>query len=392
MQREERDWPLDITRAGLLTLAVVMHGVVGVSVAASYGTPEFARRDWWAFRDAGRRVLEGDLAGLYDARPGGFPFLHPPYVASALAPLGGLGDAAYFACMVAGHLLGLGAAVFAMRRLRGLVGAQDVVLLGLLACAPWTIGLVLGQPSGLLLGAWLVAFWGIERKRAFSAGLLLGLCALKPPYVVAPIIYALLTRRYRVLGGITTSVALLLILSGLVGHWSEWIAAIARTLGDVSTAELTLWKQHTLLASLRGSTSRGVALVLWGLAAAVLSIRIYAVRRVRLPTLRLVGWLALGTLALSPFAYFYDALLLAIPAAALWFCPQSYSPRSRATLGAVAALTFVAQHIEFFVLQSGTPIVGLLAAVWFGLELIQGPCESAHHRVRELDGQPDRDG
>ena len=117
MERPPRSWPLEAARVALLVLAVALHGVLGLSLASSWGTDEFARRDWAAFRDAGRRALDGDVAHLYDPRPGGFPYLHPPWVAAILAPFGGLGDAAFYGLMVALQLGGLALALFALRRL-----------------------------------------------------------------------------------------------------------------------------------------------------------------------------------------------------------------------------------------------------------------------------------
>ncbi len=381
MQAPSRDWPLDLTRVGLLLVAAVTHGAWVVSIAQSHGTAEFSRRDWWAFRDAGRRVLDGDLAGLYDARPGGFPFLHPPYVAAVLAPAGHLGDVAYYGSMVALQLLGLAAAWLALRRLHPTGRAQDVVLLGALASAPWAIGLLLGQPSALLLCAWLVALLAIERDRPLAAGVLLGLCALKPMYVVAPILYALLRGRRRILAGIVLAASVLFVLSLLVGHWGAWLAAISRTLSGVGAAELTLFKQHTLLATLRGVLPRTPALVAWGVVTLASLLRLYALRRATAPKLRVLGWLALGTIALSPFAHFYDAILLVLPAAALWLCRESYRPWLWVTIALVVGLTFAAQHVEFFVVQGGAPVVGALSTLWLWLELSAPPASS--DRVEE---------
>lgn len=385
-----RRWPLEAARVSLLVGAVFLHAVVGLSLAASWGTDEFARRDWAAFRDAGRRALEGDVVELYAPRPGGFPFLHPPWVAALLAPVGQLGDAAFYALMVLLQLAGLALAVAALRRLSPEHEAQDVVVLGVLASAPWAIGLVLGQPSALVLGAWLAAFWLLSRERPVHAGVLFGLCAIKPPYVVAPILLALLARRPRILLGMAASVAALFAISLGVGHWPEWLAAVGRTLDDIGGARAALWKQHTLLAFLRSVAPREVALGLYALAALGLGALFWRARDREVPALRAAGWLALGTLALSPFAYFYDALLCAIPAGSLWLGRDGYAPRARPLLAGLALATFGAQHVGFFALQSGPPWAGLLVTAWLLAELV-AVAPSPHHRIGELDGQPDGD-
>ncbi|MCA9610006.1 MAG: DUF2029 domain-containing protein [Myxococcales bacterium] len=373
MERPPRSWPLEAARVALLVLAVALHGVLGLSLASSWGTDEFARRDWAAFRDAGRRALDGDVAHLYDPRPGGFPYLHPPWVAAILAPFGGLGDAAFYGLMVALQLGGLALALFALRRLEPEREGHDVVVLGVLASAPWVIGLVLGQPSALVLGAWLGAFLLLDRDRPIPAGILFGLCAIKPPYVVAPIVFALLSRRPRVLAGMAISVAALFLASLFVGEWPAWLAAIGRTLGDVSTAQVALWKQHTLLAFLRSLAPRPLALAMWGAAVLGFAALFFRARGAEVRPLRVAGWLALGTLTLSPFAYFYDALLLTIPAASLWLGRDGYPRRARTALAILAVATFAAQHLGFFALQSGPPWCGLLVTGWLFVEMLAIP-------------------
>ena len=83
-----RRWGLDAARVAALAGAVVMHALWLVALAETWTTPEIERRDYRAFWDAGRRFVRGELEGIYDARPGGFPFLHPPPVIVLSAPLG----------------------------------------------------------------------------------------------------------------------------------------------------------------------------------------------------------------------------------------------------------------------------------------------------------------
>ena len=102
------------------------------------------------------------------------------------------------------------------------------------------------------------------------------------------------------------------------------------------------------------------------------------------PLLRVAGWLALGTIALGPYAYFYDALLLAVPAAALWLERASYPARRALLLAAVAALTYGWHFLGFLYLQSGPAYGGALVTLWLTAELLSG-AKNAHARAESPD-------
>src|SRR5690606_26680723 len=148
-----------------------------------------------------------------------------------------------------------------------------------------------------------------------------------------------------------------------------WLEAIARVGGELDAGELALWKQHTLLASLRSLAPAPLAWVGWVLCAIPLgALTLRAIRRASV--LRAGGLLILATLALSPYAYYYDALLLVVPGAGLWLERERYPRRARWIVAAVACATFAWQHAAFFVLQAqAPPLSGLLVSGWLGAEL-----------------------
>lgn len=360
---------LDAIRIALLIAAAAANGAVALAIESTWGTDELLRRDYRVFWDAGRRVLEGRLEGIYDPRPGGFPFLHPPPVITLSAPLGSLEPRAVYAILTALSIAALIASALALRALRPRRGEHDLVWLAAVASAPWLIALILGQPAALFLAAWVLGLLALERDRPLAAGLVFGLLFAKPPLALAAL--ALGLRRPRVALGMLATAALLVLLSLPAGlaRWPEWLEALGRVGDELASGEIALWKQHTLLASLRSVAPAPLAWLGWALAALPLgALALRAVRRASV--LRAGGLLVLATLALTPYAYYYDALLLAVPGACLWLERERYPRRARCALGILACATLAWQHAAFFVFQAeGPPLAGFLVSAWLGVEL-----------------------
>jgi hypothetical protein len=274
----------------------------------------------------------------------------------------------------------------ALRRLSLAHRDDHLVWLGALASAPWGIALILGQPASLLLASWLLALWAFRSERDLLAGLAWSILLVKPHFALAPLAFVLVRRRMRALAGMLLGACALVVISLPAGllRWPEWLHSIVRAAGDIAHARVPLWKQHTLFSFVRSVVPDAtIAWIVWAAIALVLGVLVL-VRVRRRNDLRAGALLVLATIALAPYAYFYDALLLVVPAAALWLEPTTYARRTHRIASSIAALTFAWQHIGFFVLQRGPSIAGLLVTLWLVAEL-----GSAHHGIGELDRKAD---
>ncbi|MGE0786184.1 MAG: glycosyltransferase 87 family protein [Sandaracinaceae bacterium] len=350
-----------------LLLAGASHFVWLASLDAVFGTSELARRDWSAFRAAGALVLDGRASELYLPRPGGFPFLHPPVVAILAAPFSRFGDVAFYAGTIGLAAAGLVLSALALHRIAR--ARVDTPTLLALASAPWIVALILGQPIALALAAWLGGLALLVRRPAL-AGATWGLCALKPTLLPALVLFALVHDR-RALGSLLAVAASVLALGLVLGGDVSlaWLAAMAREAAPAAES----WKQHTLYALLRATLPNPLASTLWALAA--LGLGGWTLRSVARGSagLRELGSLALATIALSPYAYDYDALVLVIPCAALALERERYARAAWWTTVTIAGLTGVAQYASFVFLQRGPPFTGAFAAAWLIAELATSP-------------------
>lgn len=361
---------LDALRILLLTLAAALHALLALAIARHWPTDKILRRDYWVFWDAGRRFVEGQLAGIYDARPGGFPFLHPPPVIVLSAPFGHFSPRAVYAFVLGSSAVLLATSALALRMIGTRRHEQDLVWLVLATSAPWAIALLVGQPVALFLFAWMAGIAALERGRPATAGLLLGPLWLKPQFALGALVLGV--RSPRLANGMLAAALALFLVSLPAGfeRWPEWLSAITRAGGEVGTARILLWKQHTLLAFLRGLVPSG-SLAFGFYLFVALPLALGTLRSLREGSaLRAGSLLVLTTLALSPYAYYYDAVLLAVPLAHLWLERDRYGGfRIRLAL---AAATFTIQHIAFFALQRGPPFGGLMLTLWLAAELFFG--------------------
>jgi hypothetical protein len=191
-----------------------------------------------------------------------------------------------------------------------------------------------------------------------------------------------------VLCGVLLGVALL-VLSSLplgLGLWADYFA-VSRQVGSLAfTGELAPWKHQTLLAFwtwvlddpdairaawLASAALAGVAVFAsWGRTSRPTSLASPA-SPARLPRLpRLYAQAVLFVVAVNPYLFYYDGLLLAVPALVWALDPdRAADGRFRQACGALLAAIWIWQHVAMFARYDGCPpLIGPLCLAWLVLD------------------------
>ncbi|MFN0027238.1 MAG: glycosyltransferase family 87 protein [Acidimicrobiales bacterium] len=433
-------------------------GILALWLMAAYKNLALLDRDWVAFDRAGWRALSGDWSGVYrESGSERWPYLYPPFALPLSMPLGMLPYQASYWLTVAMTLFALR---WSCRRLRELTGSQQgryLVYCGMLVFAPTTLQvLVTGQYSALYLVA-LCAMatadgsrWPsrpappllatapqladpahgsagsptgvLQRKLTADPALLspsvrrasycLVLLALKPNLAVFAALFLMLSGQWQLLRRWVVS-GLVVVAVTAPFAWAAWMDFV-RAVGGVAqrqeSGKAPVDKQATLLAFLRilnGEQSGSTAIwALWLVLVLPLlilfGITCYRVGSHQRYRLRLVGVTALVMVAANPRLYFYDALVLAVPAAAWYLDRASYArPRWRRCGGAALAGVVVVSGVFFWFPAVATSIGGLTAlwAIVECLDLLRGAAsvslEPTYQRaddVLPVDPQPSSAG
>jgi hypothetical protein len=192
--------------------------------------------DYPAFYAAGAMVADGNASQLYSlttqqieqaklfpgARADFLPYVYPPFVALAYAPLSLLPYRASYICHT---LLMLGilllTIVVAGKSLPALRRYPAAALAAAILFHPMLRALIGGQNTAITLLLIVLAWQARVRGRDFLTGAFLGLLLYKPQFGVILIFWFLCERRWRVSAGVIACVALLY-LAGAVVSGTAW--------------------------------------------------------------------------------------------------------------------------------------------------------------------------
>jgi hypothetical protein len=333
-------------------------------------------RDWVAFDNAGWRGLGGDWTGVYVASAGDrWPYLYPPTAIPLALPLGLL---PYYASYVLAVVMGIGGVFAAWRRMvAASEGPRDreLVLLSALLCAPTTLQvLVTGQYSWLYL--WALAVMAAAWGRSTRVGWALAALSLKPPLAVMFLPLLVAQRRWQALwraATVTAAASAVTLLWG-AGPWLGFVQAVRDVAERQGRGDAPIEKQVTLLGFAqvlsggRASPTVGIAVALVAAVTFGWAFRVWR-RLDGAPPLRLVGSAVLLAVALTPRLYFYDALVLALPAAAWYLGAGRYGTRAARRVAGTCLAGVVLATLLFFTMPVVGTVVGPLSLLWAVVEL-----------------------
>jgi hypothetical protein len=301
--------------------------VIGADFVAFYMAGVFAREG--RVGELGDLVAQSEFQRLLIApltSDGFVLWINPPFFAAAFAPLGARSyPVALGLFWTLGLVVFVATAVF-VRRLFALPRSLAKVLLLAGSYFPTIAWLTFGQTSAFSLAVMTASVTGLVLGRDLLAGLLLGCLAYKPQLALGLGLALIFARRWRAVAGAIASGVGFFGVSYVFAPQAtrDWIAQSPLLLSFIRESRYPMWG----LASLYG----GSALLLDGISrtlAAALGVALTALAASCLFLLwRAVPWrpghpsfrLALAStlavaLLVSPHLYFYDLMLMLLPAA-----------------------------------------------------------------------------
>jgi hypothetical protein len=364
-------------------------GLVLIGLAPIAGAFAFGLHDWPAFWSAGATAGSPDLVDsvrhLEWQRAHGLPdafFAYPAGSAWLFVPFAWLPPTVGF---VLHGLLMLAAAAAAGWLAAPVFGLdRRVSILAVLAFAPVTASVTLGQngPLGLLLA--VVAIAGLVSGRPLLAGLAIGLLLYKPTFAFPLIGLVLIRRRWTELG-VVAIVAGAWYLAGVAAAGGDWLWVDPWLSGLGGYLDADFAGNADKAVSLPGLVARlglpGVVPILSGVGLVALALP----RLARAPILEAGSVACLVGVAVSPHAWGYDAAL-AVPFL-LWLLgghgPLTEPTRSQLIVGAyVVSLSWIVSRQT---VVSGVALVVLgLVAAW----LVGSWRGSRARPSRGLDSRP----
>jgi len=371
--RAEKFLPL----AGIGVFLTVMY----LWIASVCSAPDsLLGHDWVMFYRVGEAVRAGQWDTIY-APSTDFPFVYPPYAIYLFAPLGWLTPTwAYVVCVAIAYLEFV-LSIWILSRLMPARRQQLFLVTSLaLASAPWLGLTITGHLSVLYLLSILAGWLAWRNQKPLLAGLAFSVLLVKPNLGIPFALLFLAKRQGRLLGAMLMGAGVLVAVTAPLGlnAWQAWWDASRNFahLYDIGTCsmtkQLTLFSLWQLLLVYRVPAL--VVKLTWALTVAPLFLGLVLVWRGPLTAAkltRLSGVSVLFLVAANPYLYFYDGLLLVIPAALWYLRGNEYSSRQRHRLcGVFLTLIYLWGYCLFI---PGVPLplslIGLLSAAWCGVEI-----------------------
>jgi hypothetical protein len=311
--------------------------------------------------------------------------MNPPFVAGLMQPLTllpyGVAQAVWFVASALVVALSIALLWPDLRKLRGRWALTFA--LAAIASYPVYMSLLYGQLSPLVLLAWVLSYRLGVKGHPVASGLALSLSLIKPQLAVVPLLYLIVTGRWRTLAGFAGGATALACLSvALAGPYVAFVGYPAFLLESlrwhqefgVNRIDMFGWHAF-IMRSLPGSDAAVDTLLAAALSAATLVAAAIVWRRQ--PRLEDI-WapvLAIGAAAIlvSPHVHTHDLLILMLPAALL------AAHRRDAVSVAAAALLLFAVPMAMIGVNLATPMLAAALAIVVADVLGVGTTLSRYH-------------
>jgi hypothetical protein len=354
-----------------------------------------AAGDWHHLKVVADHFVAGDWSRLYavgeQALDSRFFWRYPPFALYVVAPLAWLPDEWAYALLVGVEVAAVAASLWMLRRLEPFRNMRAEWFLAIVFSAPMLGTLVTGQSSALVMLCIVGAASLWTRGKVIRACAVLGLLAIKPNWGLVFGLLAIVRREWKGAAAMAGVVILLCLLTLPLGYqlWADFVGV---SIGHAfALAGYDVQKQITLRSFLEGTLGKGdVTLVVWAIAAIALVVAAVLAWRAPGPPLRWLGIGVLLAIAANPYAFFYDALTLAVPATVWWAERDRWKRQPWLIVGALLALTWCSEQWLYswgvFAMSAGAPwrppvsIVGLTTTIWLLL--------AARQAVRAPDARP----
>jgi hypothetical protein len=353
-------------------LAVILLCLIGMELVRNALAP--TDRDFISFWAAAKLALSGAPAAAYDNEAlralqtqfvafrsaAEMPFPYPPAFLIPLLPFSLL---PFAAGMASWSLLTLAAWLLVIRRM-----FPDSGWLAL-AFPPVYASAAIGQ-NGCITAAVLGGALLLLPRRPFAAGLLLGCLVLKPQLALLVPVALLAGREWRAFAGAAVSAPAILLL-GLVVFGPDtsraWLGQMP-LYAEIARSGLVGW--HKLASVYAALRQLGVpatpAFIVHGAVAVAAAGVVWRVWRSDCERLAKASVLAAATMLVSPYLFFYDAVILTLPlfflaehktpaplVGALWLAPAvavfgavNAVPLNVSAMVAMALLLLVWKHVR----------------------------------------------
>jgi arabinofuranan 3-O-arabinosyltransferase len=227
-----------------------------------------------------------------------------------------------------------------------------------------------GCITAALVGGALVA---LDRDRPILAGILIGLLTYKPHFGILFPLALICAQQWRAFASAAVVTVLLVVVSALILGTSAWfeffdtLLSVNRSIFGMGTADYS--KLQSIFGLVRASGgSLTLAWICHGTAAAIIVAWVCVAWLSRAPFAMKAAIFSVGAVICSPYAYMYDLMLLAVPAAYLLRDgrDRGFLPYEMAGLAVACLLLLSFPLFKASVGVAATWIIaGVIARRWF---------------------------